>query len=33
MSTRRDREKIIETDRIVIAINAIDENGRYFTLT
>jgi len=28
-----DKEKIIETDRIVIAIHAIDKNGRFFTLT
>ena len=27
------KEKIIETDRIVIAINAIDKNGRFFTLS
>ena len=28
-----DKERIIETDRIVIAINAIDAEGRFFTLT
>jgi len=27
------RDKIIETDRIVIVINAIDQTGRFFTLT